>query len=129
MTKKEDTSISEARRFLESYKVNKKLLSMLKYEKDYFSDESDCDSLGLPFGGDEVLLRSRMLEVRRFISNIEDGNCRLLLFYHYIKGFSVEKCAEMMNIGRTSGFRIKKRALAIASEKIHIQRKKVFSAA
>ena len=31
-----------------------------------------------------------------------------LLFYHYVKGFSVEKCAEMMDIGRTSAFRLKK---------------------
>ena len=118
MTKNNEKSIREVKRFLESYQINKRMLKMMQYEKLFFSDESDNESL-LPIpGGDEVLVKSKMMETRRFISNLEDGNCKLLLFYHYIKGFSVEKCAEMMNIGRTSGFRLRRRALSLAAEKL-----------
>ena len=117
MTKNNEKSIRDVKRFLESYKINKKMLKMMQYEKLFFSGEGDNENL-LPIpGGDEVLVKSKMMETRRFIANLEDGNCKLMLFYHYIKGFSVEKCAEMMNIGRTSGFRLRRRALSLAAEK------------
>ncbi len=106
----------ETKNFLLSYGTNKRLLSMIEYEKEYFSNDSEPDAT-CDAHSEEVLIRSRMLEVRRFINNIEDGNCRLMLFYHYIRGFPVEKCAEMMNISRTSGFRLKKKALLLAAQK------------
>lgn len=105
--------------FLESYRTNKRMLAMMRYEKDYFSGEKNDhetekeDFLLLP-GGDEVLLKNRMYTVRRFIMSLGDSDQKTLLFYHYIKGFSVEKCAELMNIGRTSAFRLKKKALSTA---------------
>lgn len=115
ITKEEQ--IDKVKKFLESYGTNKKMLKMMRYEREYFSEEGDADDSCLIPGGDEVLIKSRMFEVRRFVANFEDSNCKLLLFYHYIKGFSVEKCAEMMNTSRTSGFRLKKRALALAANK------------
>ncbi len=116
MTKIEEYQICEVKKFLESYGINKKMLRMMKYEKEYFSKESDSDdALPIP-GGDEILIKSKMIEVRRFVAGLEDGNCKLLIFYHYIKGFSIEKCAEMMNIGRTSGFRLRRRALSCAAK-------------
>lgn len=115
MIKNEEKSIRETKRFLESYKANKKLLGMMKYEKEFFLPEPD--DLTLLSAPDEVLIRSRMFEVRRFIMNFEDGNEKLMLFYHYIRGVSVEKCAEMMDISRTSGFRVLRRAIGQAAEK------------
>ncbi len=112
MTEKDNEKTKAIRSFLESYGTNKKLLSMLEYEEDFFKDEASPDPFTMP-EADTVLIRARMLEVRRYISNIEDGNCKLLLFYHYIRGFPVEKCAELMNIGRTTAFRIKKKALLL----------------
>ena len=35
---------------------------------------------------------------------------KLLLYYHYVKGENVERCAELLGISRSSGFRLKKRA-------------------
>lgn len=105
--------------FLESYRTNKRMLDMMRYEKDYFSGrergaEAEKDDFLLLPGGDEILLKNRMYTVRRFIMSLGDSDQKTLLFYHYIKGFSVEKCAELMNIGRTSAFRLKKKALESA---------------
>ncbi len=123
---KESTDVSQVKAFLEGYLASKKVLSMLNYEKDFFRDEhrkKGEDPLALPFG-DETLLRAKMFSVRRFIMGLEDGNEKALLFFHYIRGFSVEKCAEMMNVGRASAFRIKKRALLLAAEKYESKIKK-----
>lgn len=109
--------ICAVKKFLEGYGASKNILKMMEYEKEYFADESKShadDALIVP-GGDEVLLKSKMYDVRRFILGMEDGKEKALLFYHYIRGFSVEKCSEMMGIGRTSAFRLKKKALASAA--------------
>ena len=118
--------ICAVKKYLEGYGASKSILKMMEYEKEYFADESkahDDDALIVP-GGDVVLLKSKMYDVRRFILGMEDGKEKALLFYHYIRGFSVEKCSEMMGIGRTSAFRLKKKALASAAARFAERAKK-----
>lgn len=118
--------ICAVKKYLEGYGASKSILKMMEYEKEYFADKSkahDDDALIVP-GGDEVLLKSKMYDVRRFILGMEDGKEKALLFYHYIRGFSVEKCSEMMGIGRTSAFRLKKKALASAAARFAERAKK-----
>lgn len=118
--------ICAVKKYLEGYGASKSILKMMEYEKEYFADKSkahDDDALIVP-GGDEVLLKSKMYDVRRFILGMEDGKEKALLFYHYIRGFSVEKCSEMMGIGRTSAFRLKKKALASAAARFAEREKK-----
>ena len=110
-----DSEIETVKKYLQSYAINKKMLIMEKYSKEYFAEGGEDDPL-LSDSSNEAFIKAKMYEVRRFIMSIEDGNARLMLFHHYIKGISVERCAEMMNISRTSGFRLRKRALKIAGE-------------
>ncbi len=128
MTENQEKRIDTVKKFLESYGINKKLLTMMHYEKEFFSRNSEADEIRLIPGGDEVFIKSKMLLIRRFVASLDEGDCKLLLFYHYIKGYSVEKCAEMMNIGRTSGYRIKKRALSMAADKYFIHKSSDFAA-
>ena len=115
-----NNDIRVVKRFLESYGINKKMLTMAKYSKEYFSGEIEEDLLTCC--GDEAFIKAKMFEVRRFIMSIDDGKAKLMLFHHYVKGFSVERCAEMMNISRTSGFRLRKRALEIAQRQYDARR-------
>lgn len=126
MVLNENDAICEMKKYFEGYGASKKLLRMMKYEKDFFGGENrdDSEDILLIPGGDEVMLKSKMYDIRRFIVNMDDGNEKTLLFYHYIRGFSVEKCSEMMNIGRTSAFRLKKKALLKAAEKMKEKRLK-----
>ena len=69
------------------------------------------DTTAVVLPGELTLVRAKMYEVRHFIMNMENRDEKLLLYYHYIRGESVEKCAELLGISRSSGFRLKKRAL------------------
>ncbi len=105
-----ETEIRGMDRFLKGYQMNRKLLRLDRYEREYFGYRETPEELS----GESSLARARMIEVRHFI--MELGNCdeKLLLYYHYIRGESVERCAELLGISRASGFRLKKRALALA---------------
>ena len=118
---KEKSYIEAARKYLSEYTVFRKLLEMNEYEKKYFGkSEKTVDIEGkmhlLP--GSEGEIRMKMFEIRRFVLSLGNCNEKLLLFYHYVHGESVERCAELMKISRRSAFRLKRRALAFAGRKL-----------
>lgn len=99
--------------YLKGYIMNQKLLKLDRYERTYLGYKDGEDSLPI----DAPLARAKMFEVRHFIMDMRNGDEKLLLYYHYIRGESVEKCAELLGISRSSGFRLKKRALIAAIDK------------
>lgn len=126
-----DVSADEFRRaeeYLSSYRHGVRMLDCMRYGRQFMGSEflpedpllywsetyedreSDSD------GADETIIRARMYGVRQFISELKcDSNTRLLLYWHYIRGVSVTRCAEMMDISRAGAFRVRKRALETAA--------------
>ena len=96
--------------YLKGYGFQGKLLRLARYEASYFGmvDVSDGDV------GEVPLARARMFEIRHFIMSLPNGDEKLLLYYHYVRGESIERCAELLGIARASGYRLKKRALCLA---------------
>ena len=68
--------------------------------------------------GDRPLARARMFEIRHFIMDMPNSDETLMLYYHYVKGEPVERCGELLGISRSSAFRLKAKALALAQEKL-----------
>ena len=97
--------------YLKSYRINGKLLRLERYEREYFKDNGSCDYEAL---GEAPLARARMYEVRHFINSLENCDEKLFLYYHYVKGERVERCAELLGVSRSSAFRMKKRAHIMA---------------
>ena len=108
---KRETERDKMINFLKVYGLNRKLLVLDRYEKQYMKAS----------GAEEMLIsevafaRPRMYEVRNFIMSLENSDEKLLLYYHYVRGEPVEKCAELLGISRSSGFRLKNRALDMAA--------------
>ena len=96
--------------YLSSYRFCRRLMSMKNYEEKYFDTMEWESESPVEF----TVARAKMYEVRHFILGMQNGNGKLLLYYHYVRGDSVEKCAELMGISRSSAFRLKKSALAQA---------------
>lgn len=109
----EDKITNEMLDFLKSYSVNKRIIKLNKYEKEYFSADlfEDCGEIPI---FDETILRAKMFEVKRFVLSLGNCNEKLILYYHYIREEPVEKCSELIGISRRSGFRLKNRALNYA---------------
>lgn len=66
---------------------------------------------------DEAIFRARMFEIRAFVLSVEQTPERMLLYYYYIKGFTLDKCAKILGISRRSVCRLKLKALDAALEK------------
>ena len=119
-----EEAIAKAKSFMESYAVSRNMLkmSMARLDGSALKNGSRSDRYdseieeSFSSENDECFWRAKMFAVRRFIMNADVACFRQLLFYHYIKGETVERCAELMGISRRSAFRIKKRALEYVAE-------------
>ena len=126
-----DVSAEELRaaeEYLSSYRHGAKMLDCMRYGRQFMGSEFLPEDPLLRWSesydeleyekpdSDESLIRARMYGVRQFISELRcDTNSRLLLYWHYIRGVSVARCAEMMDISRAGAFRVRKRALECAA--------------
>lgn len=99
--------------YLKGYLFYQKLLRLDRYEKQYFYTQASEWETEAP--GELSLARAKMFEIRHAIMALPNSEEKLLLYYHYIKGEPVEKCAELLGISRSSAFRMKKRALTEAA--------------
>lgn len=126
-----DVSAEELRaaeEYLSSYRHGARMLDCMRYGRQfmgseflpedpllYWSETYDSLEYEKP-DADESVVRARMYGVRQFIGDLKcDSNARLLLYWHYIRGVSVTRCADMMNISRAGAFRVRKRALESAA--------------
>ena len=66
---------------------------------------------------DRVLVRMRMREIEGLLGDLPVGNARLLLELHYLRGYSVERCAERLAISRATAYRLKRRGLSLVAAK------------
>lgn len=117
-----------AEEYLSSYRHGARMLDCMRYGRQFMGSEvlpedpllywsENYDEIDRSAdGADESIIRARMFGVRQFISELKcDSNTRMLLYWHYIRGVSVTRCAEMMDISRAGAFRIRKRALESAA--------------
>ena len=98
--------------YLNSYKFCRRMLNLKNYEQKYFDTlEWERES-----PAEFTLARAKMFEIRHFILDLPNGDEKLLLYYHFVRGETVERCGELVGVSRSSAFRMKKRGLAIAFE-------------
>ena len=105
-----DEEIREMEEYLRGYSFHAKLIDMDEYERTFFYDPRK-EGRGK---GEIPLARVKLFEIRHFIMSMENSDEKLLLYYHYVKGESVERCSELLGVARCTAFRMKKRALLLA---------------
>ena len=124
---KENLYVERAKEFLSEYTVFRRIFESNEYEKSYFGkSEKTLDREGKRYAlpGSDVDIKMKMFEIRRFILSLGNCNEKLFLFYHYIHGESVGRCAELMGQAPRSMFRLKKRALVFAGTKLRAYHQK-----
>ncbi|MBE6707182.1 MAG: hypothetical protein E7577_06020 [Ruminococcaceae bacterium] len=99
--------------YLEEYGTSRKLLRLESYENQFLGgapySEPDIDILSeAPFA------RAKMYGVRHFILSIKNGDEKLFLYYRYVKGEPMERCAELLGVSERSVYRLQTRALTTA---------------
>ena len=108
------SAVREVELYLSDYRTYAKMIEMNRYERDYFAKYTrDLPEIKEEA---EAYLRAKLFDIRCFILSLPDCDEKLLLYYHYVHGESLARCAELLEISRATVYRLKKRALETADE-------------
>lgn len=110
-----DERIERARNFLCGYQLCMDMLNLRQYERrraNVFRDPCDCEDI---LSQGEPYWRARMTEVGELISSMKNAREKLILYYHYIRGESIEHAANILGVSRRTGYRLHQKGLAVAA--------------
>ena len=115
MTQEEEMRIREtARNYLCGYQLCLDMLKLRKYERKRaakFDELCDCEDI---LAGDEAYWKARIYEIAAFLGKMKNGREKMLLYYRYVKGESVERAAGLMGLSRRTAYRLWNKALLSA---------------
>lgn len=110
-----DPQIEAVRDFLCGYQLCMDMLQLRRYERKrayVFCDPCSCEEI---LAGNEGYWRARMHEVERLLNAMRNGREKLVLYYHYVRGQSIEHAADMIGVSRRTGYRLHRKGLLFAS--------------
>ena len=103
--------IEEVRDFLCGYQLCLEMLNLKKYERKratVFADECECVDI---LAGNEAFWRARMFGIKALLDSMKNGREKLILYYHYICGESIEHASNTLGISRRTGYRLHQKGL------------------
>lgn len=106
----------EARNFLCGYQLCLDMLKLRKYERKRakaFEEACNCADI---LSGDEAYWKARIYEVATLLGNMKNGREKMVLYYRYVRGESLETAARLMGVSRRTAYRLWHRGLLIAGE-------------
>ena len=112
---KDAVRIEAVRNFLCSYQLSADMLHLKRYERKRayrFDEEFDCEDV---LAGNEAFWRARMYAVGSLIEKMKNGREKLMIYYHYVRGESIEHTANLLDVSRRTGYRLHERGLRSAS--------------
>ena len=107
--------VEKTRDFLCGYQLCLDMLQLRRYERKRaraIEEEFDCEDL---LAGSEAYWRARMFEIHTLLAEMKNGREKMLLYYRYVRGESIEHAASILGFSRRTGYRVHEKALATAS--------------
>ena len=87
---------------------------------DFVCLATDADILT----GSEAYWRARMFEINTLLSGMRNGREKMLLYYRYVRGESIEHAASILGFSRRTGYRVHEKALVTASYALERMKKR-----
>lgn len=80
--------------------------NMLESNELFSAGDSLCDTL---------FARAKMLEIKNFIRSLPPCREKMMLFYKYVRGETIERVGELLDVSPRTAFRIMKSATELAA--------------
>ncbi len=111
----EKERVEAVKDYLCGYQLCVDMLQLRSYERKRakkFDEDFQCADL---LDGGEALWRMRMFEIQALVDSMKNCREKIILYYHYIRGESIEHAADMLGVSRRTGYRLHQKGLLIIS--------------
>ncbi len=102
-----------ARSYLCGYRVCAEMLELRQYDRRRQRDMDEWFVSSALLDAGETVWRLRMQEIENTVLSLVGIRERRILFYRYLRGESMDRCAELIGISRRTAYRIHERALYV----------------
>ena len=111
-----EEEIRETQNYLCSYRLCVEMLHLRRYErkraKKLCPDDIDCEDI---LTGSETFWKMRMRDIYVLINSMKNGREKLILYYYYIRGESIERAANLIGFSRRTGYRMLHRGILMVA--------------
>ena len=124
MQSERERRVAKTRDFLCGYQLCLDMLQLRRYERKRakaIEEEFDCEDI---LTGSEAYWRARMFEINTLLSGMRNGREKMLLYYRYVRGESIEHAASILGFSRRTGYRVHEKALVTASYALECMKKR-----
>lgn len=110
-----DEEFARAQDYLSGYCLCEKMLGLRGYERKR-STHSDT-----PANTEQILQASEQhwelqaLEIKALINGMRNGREKMVLYYHFIRGESVDSAARLIGISRRTAYRMLQKGIAMVA--------------
>lgn len=108
--------IEAARNFLCGYRLCLDMLDLRRYERKRayrYEEECNCSDI---LSGSVAYWKGRIREVEEMMGAMKNSREKLMLYYHYVRGESVEHVSGFLTVSRRTGYRLLERGLLMAAD-------------
>lgn len=107
--------LDAAQNYLKAYRLCEKMLHLRDYERKRTAKMEE------PANAEQILQASachwelQIVQTKQLINDIRNGREKMILYYHFIRGESVESAARLIGISRRTGYRMLEKGVALVA--------------
>lgn len=112
-----------AKDYLRGYQLCANLLNLQRFRRrrvrNSCREKADAEH--------ESVWRAQMLEIEQLVNSLPNCREKMILYYRYILGESVESAADLLDVSRRTGYRLHQRGLKMIGTHLEHMQKSDFS--
>ena len=107
--------LEAAQDYLAGYCLCQKMLRLRDYERKRAAKPEMPANAEQLLQANEQHWELRIIETTQLVSGMRNGREKLILYYHFIRGESVESAARLIGISRRTGYRMLQKGIALVA--------------
>ena len=107
--------LDAAQNYLLGFHLCAKMLNLRGYERKRAAKADEPDNAEEILGASERYWELQISEIKELINSLHNGREKMVLYYHFLRGESVESSARLIGISRRTAYRMLDKGIAMVA--------------
>ena len=107
--------LDAAQNYLLSYRLCERMMNLRGYERKRATRMDEPENAEALLQASECYWELQIREIKALINALHNGREKMVLYYHFLRGESVESAARLIGISRRTAYRMLQKGLAMVA--------------